>query len=126
MDIFFKNILSTLYQYYNKGATQSIAYNCALSGFLIVFYLNFMTLLALLKIDSIFNHFEYVPRVYKYFIFFILIAPFFFFLKKKYPEKRIKHYKSNLNYKLGITMFFAYVICSFIAFIIVFSTRQKI
>jgi len=123
MDNFFKTILHVLYQYYNQGSTKTIAYYSALCGLLIVLYLNFMTLLVLLKLDSIFYYFEYVPRIYKYFIFSILIAPFFFFLKKKYPEKKIKQYKSNLNYKLGITMFFAYVICSFIVFIIVIRSR---
>lgn len=121
MNVFFKSILVILYQYYNQGATKSIAYNCTLSGFLIVIYLNIMTIAVLFDLKLI--YLEDKSRIYKYIVFFVIFAPFFLILKKKYPEKEIEKYKPNLNYKLSIFLFFMYVIFSFISFVIAVKNR---
>lgn len=116
MEVFFKNILAILYQYYNQGATKSIAYNYTLSGLLIVIYLNIMTIAVMLDFKLI--YLEDKSRIYKYIVFFVIFAPVFLTLRKKYPEKEIEKHQPNLNYKLFIFLFFMYVIFSFILFVI--------
>lgn len=118
MGKFFKNVLCVLYQYYNKGATQSVAYDCALSGLLIILYLNLMTLLIFLKIDFRVFFFENLSKVYKYIVILVISSPFFFLLKKKYPKSEILNCKPNLHYSLSISLFFTYVIISLFLFII--------
>lgn len=117
MYIFFKNLIYILYRYYDQGGTKSVAYYCAISGLLIVFYLNLMTLFSLFNID-LSLYLDYSKPI-KYLIFFFLFLLFFLLLKAIYKEDEIKQYEPNFNYKTSITLFFIYLIASFIMFIIV-------
>lgn len=119
MYIFFKNLITVLYKYYNQGGTKSTAYYCAISGLLIVLYLNFITLLSLFKFDDFVESVRFYSKPIKYLIFFFLLLPFFLFLKKTYKEEDIKNYKPSINYKVSISLFFIYLMISLIMFVVV-------
>lgn len=119
MYIFFKNLITVLYKYYNQGGTKSTTYYCAISGLLIVLYLNFITLLSLFKFDDFVGSVRFYSKPIKYLIFFFLLLPFFLFLKKTYKEEDIKNYKPSINYKVSISLFFIYLMISLIMFVVV-------
>jgi|SRR5690606_13756706 len=118
MTTFFKNILFILYNYYNKGATQPIAYQRTIFAFLIVLFLNLLTLLAFLKIEFSIPFFDNSTKIFKYLIVIFLGFPIFFIVKKIFPKKEIEEYKPNLNYKLSISLFFIYIVISFLLFVV--------
>lgn len=119
MYIFFKNLIYVLYRYYDQGGTKSVAYYCAISELLIVLYINLMTVLSLFRIDEIVRSYLDYSKPIKYLIFFFLFLPFFLLLKNIYKEDDIKNYEPSINYKVSITLFFIYLIISFVMFVIV-------
>lgn len=123
MNSFFKNILYILYKYYNKGETKSIAYECALSGLLIILYINLMTILAFLKIDLKIDFYNNLPKILKYVFYLFISIPFYFVLKVLFPKQQLLSFKSVINYKLGISLFFSHVVISLILLIIAFKMR---
>jgi hypothetical protein len=108
-------VVYLFYNYYNKGATKSIAYPSALMGVSLLLYINVSTIVVALGVDysKISPVVESCGRGVGLLSAFLLWLPFFLILKLLLNKKEIqnKNY-SNQKIKIGNLFVLSYVVMS--------------
>ncbi len=115
------------YRYYDKGSTQSIAYESALLAISLIIFMNLLALLILLGLDPG----KYLPiienrgRVIKLLSGFLIFIPLFIILRILLPRKVItqKQY-SDKSLKIGGLSIILYIILSMVLLVILAKNKD--
>ena len=95
---FLRYISYLFYSYYSKGVRRNVAYLSSIFAVTLIFYLNILIVVILLKLDN------YIPiepnegKSTQYFKLALFMSPVFFFLYYGVKEKKLLELKDRLGY----------------------------